>query len=87
MQSVDATGVAPLRAIRDETGAADQERTIGIDSLKDALTKEELVGTFHKRIRRSAGEKDDSDQAEKWEPLEYAERKAGDYFIVENEKA
>ncbi|CAI7573874.1 unnamed protein product [Penicillium manginii] len=53
MQSVDTTGVEPLRSIRDETLAATKETSIGLDRLKDALAQEHVSGR-RKRIQRSA---------------------------------
>lgn len=44
LQSVDTTGVQPLVAIRDETEASREERTIGLKDLQAWLDNEEKVG-------------------------------------------
>ncbi|KAF1360000.1 hypothetical protein EJ07DRAFT_47299, partial [Lizonia empirigonia] len=85
IQRVDTTGVKPLRAIRDETKAAEQEQTIGLDTLKEALAKEEVVGKWHRRIQRDTTPVDAKD-VEDWDVLGSAEKKAGKYFVVESER-
>jgi Asp-tRNA(Asn)/Glu-tRNA(Gln) amidotransferase C subunit len=85
IQQVDTTGVKPLRAIRDETAAAEAEQTITLDTLKDALAKEKVVGKHYKRIQRDATPVDASD-VENWDVLGSAERKQGRYFVVESER-
>lgn len=83
VQRVDTTGVEPLRAIRDETEAAVKENTIGLDDLKDTLAKEALVGHYQRPSR--VKEQIQSD-AENWDALGTASRKAGKYFVVESGK-
>lgn len=83
VQRVDTKGVEPLRAIRDETEAAMKENTIGLDDLKDTLAKEALVG--HYQRPRRVREQIHSD-AENWDALATASRKAGKYFVVESGK-
>ncbi|KAL6910370.1 hypothetical protein GGI43DRAFT_9074 [Trichoderma evansii] len=83
VQRVDTKGVEPLRAIRDETEAAVRENTIGLDDLKDTLAKEALVG--HYQRPRRVKEQIQSD-AENWDALATASRKAGKYFVVESGK-
>jgi hypothetical protein len=85
IQEVDTTGVEPLRAIRDETTAAEEEQTITVATLKDAFEKEKIIGTHHKRIQRETIPVDAKD-AEDWDVLGSAERKAGKYFTVESER-
>lgn len=85
IQEVDTTGVEPLRAIRDETAAAEEEQTITLATLADALKSEKIVGTFHKRIQRDTTPVDAKD-AEDWDVLGSAERKAGKYFVVDSER-
>lgn len=85
IQRVDTTGVKPLRAIRDETEAAEQEQTIGLDTLKEALAKEKTIGKWHRRIQRDTTPVDAKD-AEDWNVLGSAEKKAGRYFVVESER-
>jgi Asp-tRNA(Asn)/Glu-tRNA(Gln) amidotransferase C subunit len=85
IQQVDTTGVKPLRVIRDETRAAEQEQTIGLDSLRSALEKETTIGKHFKRIQRDATLADAKD-IEDWNILGSAERKAGKYFVVESER-
>jgi len=85
IQDVDTTGVKPLRAIRDESKAAEEEQTITLETLKDALGKEKVVGQHHKRLQRDATPVDAQD-VEDWDVLGAAERKAGKYFVVESER-
>ncbi|KKP01236.1 hypothetical protein THAR02_06674 [Trichoderma harzianum] len=83
VQKVDTKGVEPLRAIRDETEAAVKEMTIGLKDLEEVLAKETLVG--HYQRPRRAKERIESD-AENWDALATASRKAGKYFVVESGK-
>ncbi|EMD95980.1 hypothetical protein COCC4DRAFT_35727 [Bipolaris maydis ATCC 48331] len=85
IQEVDTTGVKPLRAIRDETAAAEEEQKITLETLKDALAKEKVVGRHHKRIQRDTTPVDAKD-VEDWDVLGSAERKSGKYFVVESER-
>jgi hypothetical protein len=85
IQEVDTTGIEPLRAIRDETTVAEKEHTITVATLQDALDREKLIGTHYKRIQRDTTPVDATD-AEDWNVLGSAERKAGKYFIVESER-
>ena len=86
VQQVDSTGVDPLKAISYETAAADQEQTISLETLIDALAKEKVVGKHYKRIQRDITPVDASD-VENWDVLGSAERKLGRYFVVESERA
>ncbi|KAL7821452.1 hypothetical protein V8C44DRAFT_314602 [Trichoderma aethiopicum] len=83
VQRVDTKGVEPLRAIRDETDAAIEEITIGLEDLKEVLAKETLVG--HYQRPRKVKERIHSD-AENWDALATASRRAGKYFVVESGK-
>ncbi|KAL5113887.1 hypothetical protein ACEQ8H_008237 [Pleosporales sp. CAS-2024a] len=85
IQEIDTTGVEPLRAIRDESAAAQAEQTITLATLKDALGKEQTIGTHYKRIQRDTTPVDAKD-AEDWDVLGSAERKVGKYFVVESER-
>lgn len=85
IQRVDTEGVEPLRAIRDETKAAEKEQTITMETLKDAFAKEKVVGKHHKRIQRDVTPIDASD-VENWDVLGSAERKVGKFFVVESER-
>ncbi|OAK98396.1 hypothetical protein IQ06DRAFT_192839, partial [Phaeosphaeriaceae sp. SRC1lsM3a] len=85
IQEVDTTGVEPLRAIRDETAAAEEEQTITLATLAEALESEKVIGTYHKRIQRDTTPLDAKD-AEDWDVLGSAERKAGKYFVVDSER-
>jgi Asp-tRNA(Asn)/Glu-tRNA(Gln) amidotransferase C subunit len=85
IQEVDTTGIEPLRAIRDETAAAEAEQTITLETLADALKNEKVIGTHYQRIQRDTtpvGAKD----VEDWDVLGSAQRKAGKYFVVESER-
>lgn len=85
IQEVDTTDVTPLRALRDETKQAEEEQTISLDTLKEALSKEKVIGVHHKRIQRDTTPVDASD-VENWDVLGSAERKSGKYFVVESER-
>ncbi|KAF2851005.1 hypothetical protein T440DRAFT_77061 [Plenodomus tracheiphilus IPT5] len=85
IQEVDTTGVAPLRALRDETKQAEEEQTISLNTLKEALSKEKVIGVHHKRIQRDTTSVDARD-VENWDVLGSAERKSGSYFVVESER-
>jgi Asp-tRNA(Asn)/Glu-tRNA(Gln) amidotransferase C subunit len=85
IQEVDTTGIEPLRSIRDETAEAEEEHTITVETLKDAFEDEKIIGTHHKRIQRDTAPVDAKD-AEDWDVLGSAERKAGKYFVVESER-
>jgi hypothetical protein len=78
-------GVEPLRAIRDETAAAEEEHTITLETLKDALASEKVIGTHYKRRQRDTTPVDVKD-AEDWNVLGSAECKVGKYFVVESER-
>lgn len=84
IQSVDTTGIEPLRALRDETSEGEKEQTISLETLKDALSKEKVIGVHHKRIQRDTTPEDSCD-VERWDVLGSAERKVGNYFVVESE--
>ncbi|RYP31663.1 hypothetical protein DL767_005670 [Monosporascus sp. MG133] len=56
IREIDTRGVAPLRAIRDETAAGAREQAVGLDALRDALAAEDVVGHARRpRRRRGVG--------------------------------
>ncbi|KAF2745923.1 hypothetical protein M011DRAFT_478691 [Sporormia fimetaria CBS 119925] len=83
IQQVDTEGVNPLRAIRDETTATEKEQTVTLETLKNALVKERVVGKHYKRTQRLT-DPVDAKAAEDWNVLGSAERKAGRFFVVES---
>lgn len=85
IQRVDTTGIKPLRTIRDETKQAEEEQTIGMETLREALAKEKTIGKWHRRIQRDTTPIDAKD-VEEWDVLGSAEKKAGRYFVVESER-
>ncbi len=85
IQSVDTTGVEPLRSIRDETSAAEKENEIGMEDLEEAFAKEEVVGRSG-RLRRRKDERGDAEGVEGWDVLGHAEKRVGRYFVVESGK-
>ncbi|KAF2689804.1 hypothetical protein K458DRAFT_290934 [Lentithecium fluviatile CBS 122367] len=85
IQQVDTAGVKPLRAIRDETETAELEQTITLDTLKEAIAKEKVIGKHYKRIQRDATPVDARD-VENWDVLGSAQRRVGRYFVVESER-
>lgn len=87
IQQVDTTDVVPLRAIRDETVAAEKENSITMESLTDAFRKEDVVGKHYKRIkRRREPPADHAKEAEDWDVLGHASRKSGRFFVVDSSK-
>ncbi|OJD31806.1 uncharacterized protein BKCO1_4400067 [Diplodia corticola] len=85
IQEVNTEGVSPLRAIRDETRAVEDETKISLHSLKEALDQEVVRGKHYKRIERKEGPVD-TKGAEDWDVLAHAERKVGRYFVVDSGK-
>jgi hypothetical protein len=83
IQQVDTTGIRPLRVLRDETAAAEEEQTISLETLKEALAKEQVVGKHYRRIQRKT-ELADAKDVEDWDVLGSAERKVGKFFVVES---
>lgn len=87
IQSVDTTGVEPLSAIKDETNEARSANEFTLESLKDELDKEELVG-FARRIRRKAGSVVGSGSEEaSIDVMKLAPNKIGRYVIVNTKKS
>lgn len=89
IQNVDTEGVEPLQSIRDETEEGIREVTIGLDQLKEALAKEDVVGR-NRRPRRRRTEKVDAKDVEDWDVLGTAgdkvETPGGKYFVVRSGK-
>lgn len=79
VQAVDTTGVRPLVSVRDESDEGRREKVVGLGSMREALEKEEVVGTRHPRIRRRGAE----EQEESWDVLGQAPRRVGRFFVVE----
>ncbi|KAL4938938.1 hypothetical protein BDV06DRAFT_214710 [Aspergillus oleicola] len=82
IQKVDATGVEPLQSIRDETPAAVKENTIGLEQLKEALSKERVVGR-NKKIQRINSPRNDRPDGDAWDgnALGYASKTKGKFFV------
>lgn len=85
IQSVDTTGVEPLRSIRDETLQGENEKELGMDDLKDGFAREEKVGRSG-RLRTKRNLPEDTNDAEQWDPLAYTGKKVGRFFVVETGK-
>lgn len=85
VQSVNTEGVPPLQALRDETGEGLIESSLGVESVKHALEEEVVVGKHYKRLR-SKSRGTSNNQSGSWDVLGHAERKVGNYFVVESEK-
>ena len=85
IQEVDTEGVEPLQAIRDETEEAEAENMITMESLKEDLAKEEVVGV-RGRIKRRKRTSPDKEPAEDWDPLAQAPGKHERFFVVDTEK-
>jgi hypothetical protein len=86
IQTVDTTGVEPLRSIRDETAAAEKADEISLESLREALDAEEHVGKHHRRIRRRTDLPLDTKEVEDWDALGHTSKKASRYFVVDSQK-
>ncbi|KAK9797936.1 putative Glutamyl-tRNA(Gln) amidotransferase subunit F, mitochondrial [Seiridium cardinale] len=83
IQSIDTTGVEPLVSIRDETSQGVQEQTVGLDALKEALGREDVIGHNKRpRRRREEGKKEQIKGVEDWDVLKGASEKVGRYFVV-----
>lgn len=84
IQKVDTTGIEPLKALRDESLESEKAREITLASLKEALDQEEVVGEHYKRIRRKQDQITIADNPAGWKPLDHAERKVGNFFVVDS---
>ena len=83
VQRVDTSGVEPLRAIRDETEQGLRESAVTLDKLRDLLDGETRVGHYQ-RPRRVKSKVES--EAENWDPLATASRRAGRFFVVQSKK-
>ncbi|KAH6645816.1 hypothetical protein BKA67DRAFT_86795 [Truncatella angustata] len=88
IQSIDTTGVTPLVSIRDETAEGVREQTVGLETLREALGEEHVIG-HNKRPRRRRGEGNrvQIKGVEDWDVLKGASEKAGRYFVVRSAPA
>ena len=82
VRGVDTAGVRPLQALRDETDEGIAEMTIGLETLRVALAREEVRGRMG-RPKRRTDEPVDTLGAEDWDVLGCAEKKVGRYFVVD----
>lgn len=87
IQRVDASGVAPLQSIRDESPDAVEENTIGLEQLKEAISKERIYGRRN-RIQRTTTENNKRPDGNAWDgkALSYASKTKGPFFVVETSK-
>jgi len=85
---VDTEGVEPLQSIRDETDEGIGEATVGLESLREALGREEVRGRGRRPRRRR--EVVDAREVEGWDVLgtatEVVETAGGRYFVVRSGK-
>lgn len=83
VQRVDTTGLEPLQAIRDETEEGRKQSAIGLEHLIDIIAKETRVGHYQRprRVKKKV-----ESEAENWDALSTASKKAGKYFVVESAK-
>ena len=84
IQKVDTNGIEPLRSIRNETAAGEREMEVGLRTMADAFGREDVIGKYHKRIRRRNEPR--AKDEEGWDVLGTAGRKSGRYFVVEGGK-
>ncbi len=83
IQSVDTEGVEPLVAIRDETEEAEKENEITVETLREELAKEEVVGMRGRiRRRRDLPEVERRDEVEK-DLLGQAGKRVGRWVVVD----
>lgn len=84
---MDTTGIAPLQSIRDESAEAVEENTIGLEHLKEALSKERVSGRRN-RIQRIEVERNERPDGNAWDgnALGYTSKIKGPYFVVETNK-
>lgn len=87
IQKINTDDVKPLQSLRDETAAATKENEITLESMKDALAMEEIVGKHHRRIRQKKDVQVDPRGSEDWDVLGQAAKKVGKYFVVESRSA
>ncbi|KUJ13275.1 uncharacterized protein LY89DRAFT_651393 [Mollisia scopiformis] len=89
IQKVNTDGVEPLRSIRDETEEGIKEITIGMEQLKEAFAKEDIVGK-NRRPRRRRDIKVDTKGVEDWNVMgsaaETVEMNGSRYFVVRSGK-
>lgn len=87
IQSVDTTGVEPLRSIRDETKEAETENEITLATLQAEFAKEEVVGMRGRiRRRKNLPALEKKEEVKGWNPLEQASKKVGGFFVVDTAK-
>lgn len=89
IQRVNTDGVEPLQSIRDETEEGIEESTIGLNDLKEALDREDIVGR-NRRPRRKRRGSVDTEGVEDWDVLGNASDKVetpgGTFFVVRSGK-
>ena len=87
IQRVDTTGIAPLQSVRDESAEAVEENTIGLEHLKEALSKERVSGRRN-RIQRIEVEINERPDGNAWDgnALGYTSKTKGPFFVVETSK-
>ena len=83
VQSIDTTDVIPLRRICDESAEAQEENTIHLEDLKEALAKERTVGR-NRRIERVPDEQSHTPDEGIWDgnALGSASKTMGKFFVV-----
>lgn len=86
IQSVDTTGVSPLRAIRDETSAGVLESTVTLEKVQGILGRETKFG-HRKRPRRLRDEERERSEEERLVEAATAPRRERGYYLVESGKA
>lgn len=86
VQSVDTTGVAPLRSIRDETEEGFKESTITTHDLQETLGREFYVGR-QRKIQRAKVERISQPDGDTWDgdALKYATKTMGKYYVVQSD--
>ena len=86
IQKVNTDDVEPMKSIRDESARAHDSNIISLETLKDALSQEEIVGKQYKRIRRRKDAQVDAKDVEDWDVLGQAPNKVGKYFVIKADR-
>ncbi|CAD0058494.1 unnamed protein product [Aureobasidium pullulans] len=81
IRKVHVLGLTPLQSLRDETAAGIEMQEIGMKDLEEAFKKEEVKGTYYRRIRRDQDRIEEGESAKTWDVLGAARKKVGSPLI------
>lgn len=83
IQSVDTSDVKPLRNFHNESQATEHNREITIDSLREALENEELIGKHQSRIRKKLSTDKITNDAEALDVSKWPGISDGGFFVLD----